>query len=669
MVEGGGLENRRRGSVRGFESLPLRHALLALVACLWAGSAWAQVPRPPRVEPALARALADPGAAQAALRAQSASPRARPGELRLIAEPPSGFTVDDLPLARIRALGARIDGRSRSRVRISGPPAVLARVAEMTGIGVLRFPLIPIPVDGAGSIVSESVALVGGSTLQTAGHIGAGVDVAVVDLGFWRLAEAKSLGEIPANAIPIDLVGGGIEANTSHGTAVAEQVADMAPGARLHLILFEDDVDFENAVDYVNTNGIRIANLSVNWFGASYYDDSGPISTLINTSHDAHGVFWTVGGGNWGYRHWRGGWLGEDANRWHFFAPDDFGLDLVQEVAVGAQACLTLNWNQYGGTPATDLDLYIYSAGGVAVGSSTTTQSSGGGQPPAEYACYTRVSSEEPYQVRVRRRAGAAPPPGFDMTIVSSNVTIAFEHRVVASSMVDPAVAHGAFAVGAVDYAGWDLSPPTIESLSSRGPTNDGRPKPEMVAPDRTDSLTRPNVRGTSFAAPVVAGAAALMLGQNSLFTNLQLRATLIAAAEDVGDVGHDDTYGWGKLVAPALPPGPDVDGDGVQDAFDRCPFTPDPAQLDANGDGIGDACQCGDVSGDGLISSIDADLVRAWLADPTSPPAGLSRCNVIGAAAPAGSDCRVDDWAVLERDLDSSPPGLAQSCGPALPP
>ena len=62
------------------------------------------------------------------------------------------------------------------------------------------------------------------------------------------------------------------------------------------------------------------------------------------------------------------------------------------------------------------------------------------------------------------------------MTIVSSNVTLALEHRVVASSMVDPAVAHGAFAVGAVDQALWNTTT-AIEGLWSQGPTNDGRPR------------------------------------------------------------------------------------------------------------------------------------------------------------------------------------------------
>jgi hypothetical protein len=176
-------------------------------------------------------------------------------------------------------------------------------------------------------------------------------------------------------------------------------------------------------------------------------------------------------------------------------------------------------------------------------------------------------------------------------------------------------------------------------------------------------------VPGTSFAAPVVAGAAALMLSQNSTLTNLQLRSGLIAAAQDVAPAGHDSVFGWGKLVVPVVPPGPDADADGIQDAFDDCPFAPDPSQLDANSDGIGDACQCGDSSGDGLISRADADLLRVWLSDPPTPaPAWVARCNVTGPAIPAGSDCRVDDWVVLQRALGAAPPGPAQVCAPALP-
>ncbi|MEY2512138.1 MAG: hypothetical protein QOE26_2901 [Verrucomicrobiota bacterium] len=39
------------------------------------------------------------------------------------------------------------------------------------------------------------------------------------------------------------------------------------------------------------------------------------------------------------------------------------------------------------------------------------------------------------------------------------------------------------------------------------------------------------------------------------------------------------------------LTPPVDTDGDGIPDAIDNCPATPNPDQADSNGDGVGDAC------------------------------------------------------------------------------
>ena len=128
----------------------------------------ADKPRRAWVEPRLARALEDPVAADTEMRLQEARLHGarRAGELRVIVEPPLGSGADALPLAALRALGARVDAQSRSFVRISASPAVLRRAAELGGIRALRFPLRPIPVDGAGSVVSESVALTGASARQ-----------------------------------------------------------------------------------------------------------------------------------------------------------------------------------------------------------------------------------------------------------------------------------------------------------------------------------------------------------------------------------------------------------------------------------------------------------------------------------------------------------------------
>ena len=134
------------------------------------------------------------------------------------------------------------------------------------------------------------------------------------------------------------------------------------------------------------------------------------------------------------------------------------------------------------------------------------------------------------------------------------------EDAVAENSIGSPADARGAMSVGAVHYDYYDLG--WIADYSSRGPTTDGRFKPELVAPSGVSTVSYGESEffygytGTSAAAPHVAGAAALIKSANPSYSRTQLWDALIAVTVDIGDPGRDNDSGYGKLVLPVLPQG-----------------------------------------------------------------------------------------------------------------
>ncbi len=62
---------------------------------------------------------------------------------------------------------------------------------------------------------------------------------------------------------------------------------------------------------------------------------------------------------------------------------------------------------------------------------------------------------------------------------------------------------------------------------------------------------------GTSFAAPQVSGAAAVVWAEFPYFSNDEVRQTLLGTAKDIGALGVDDVFGWGLLDVSKAANGP----------------------------------------------------------------------------------------------------------------
>ena len=466
-----------------------------------------------------------------------------------------GVTSQSFDTSWLTQRGIIVDAVSSTHARLLVPFKYMRMLAGHPQIQALSTPAVPHALAyGLGTKISEAVVKTEAASLQqsTPAITGSGVKVAVVDLGYIGLANAISKGELPASTVKVNLPGTNddtLESVISHGVAVAEEVMDMAPGATLYCIMIGDQVDLQNAVSYLKTNNIHIANHSVGWYNdGGYYNDSGVISKIINTSHDSNNVFWSVAAGNEAQMHWRGTWSDPNNDSLLNFTVDSQSISLLTASATSCQ--VFLNWNQYK-NPVTDLDLYIYDKNGSLVSSSTNVQATT--KDPSEVAMFTWSSTLSPYRAVVRRKSGIT--TNLDITLFCPDNTIT--HAVARSSITSPADAHGAFTVGAINQSLWNNAAPAIEGFSSRGPTTDGRMKPDIVAPNRTTTLTYGDSAsaGTSFSAPVAAGAAALLMQRYPSITVTAIADTLRALARDVGPAGTDSAYGAGLLYVWLPPP------------------------------------------------------------------------------------------------------------------
>jgi hypothetical protein len=485
------------------------------------------------------------GAAAALVVARGNGMAVSGGGVRVIVE----ATDVSLAQASVAASGAAIEAKAGNLIQVLATPAELAALLDAPGIGYVRAPM-PHVADAV--VAGEGVGSTNASGLQLVGQTGAGVKVAVIDLGFEGLAAAQGNGDLPVSVTSVDDCSGGFNTVTEHGTAVAEIVHEMAPGADLYLICVDTEVQLANAEAYAKANGIQIVNHSVSWFNSARGDGTGGAGTPDATVADANanGILWVNAAGNHAQTHWSGKFVNDGYDN-NLFATGDMGNTFY--LPSGLTVCAHLKWDNWP-VSAQDYDLEIYRSSDYEnVAWSENEQS--GSQPPVEDTCFTNSGASENYFIAIYRYDATA-APRFDLFVDGPNL----QYQTAAGSVTEPASSPSAFAVGAVCWQGT-----TIEPFSSRGPTIDNRIKPDLSGPDQVSSFTygafsscspATGFPGTSAAAPHVVGAAALVKAAHPTYTVAQLKSYLQTNARDLGAAGKDNLYGSGLLFLPS-PPGP----------------------------------------------------------------------------------------------------------------
>ncbi|NNG04688.1 MAG: S8 family serine peptidase [Inquilinus sp.] len=318
---------------------------------------------------------------------------------------------------------------------------------------------------------------------------------------------------------------------------------------------------YDTDPEYLNQPGLATVNASSAYAsGATGYTGSGIVVAVIDSGIDAdHPEFLGsihpnstsfVGGSTndiRGHGTWVAGTLGanRDGNGMHGIAFNSTILSLRTDTTLGAgfvyyEDDLAAATNYAVGQGA---DIINYSLGG------------GGGTSPVFANALNYAAANDTLLVV------AAGNDGFDE--VSSPAAMA----------ADPSIAGTMIAAGAYDDNINDIA-----SFSNRaGAVADFylmAPGVDIYVPATNGGYTY--VDGTSFAAPMIAGAAAIMKERFPALTAAQIVQLLLTTATDLGDPGVDPIYGNGlmnlalaaaPLGAVAIPAGATVDSGGADPA------------------------------------------------------------------------------------------------------
>ncbi|MCC6617006.1 MAG: S8 family serine peptidase [Anaerolineae bacterium] len=501
------------------------------------------------------------------------------GNLVAVTVTAENASVAEAAKATVRSLGGVITSEYDRWFDAQVPVTTLVEVASLPGVSLVQPIVRVFPMDNAnpdtdpndpmdtvapqaGSHLTQGVAASNANAWHTAGIDGTGVTVAILD-SFTNIAGLQSSGELPSGSCLTTL---GTLQSSTHGSAVAEIVHDMAPGACMILVSPTSGTEMASRItelaNYPAATRPKIITSSIGYYNLESGDGTGAVSNAIGYAL-SKGILFTQAAGNQAQYNWQGNFVDSDSNGWlNFTAGDEINNFL--NVQAGYVLRVYMRWNAWPTTDQ-DYDLWLYhfntsTSTWEDVASSTASQT--GTQSPTESIAYV-VPSSGTYGFAVYKWSAT----GNQVIDVMGHNSFSYEYDLTDRSLIDPASSSTVFGVAALNT----FSPYNLESYSSRGPAMGsggslatGNAQPRIAGYANVDTATSPGFNGTSSATPHVAGAAALVWDAFPTYTTSQVKSFLEGRAVDMGSAGYDYTYGAGRLYLGAPPTSNPAARDGI---------------------------------------------------------------------------------------------------------
>ena len=443
----------------------------------------------------------------------------------------------------------------------------------------------PQPAQLTQQIIGQGPAVHGSLAWNQAGYNGQGVKVGIIDTGFTGFDSLRGT-ELPTTVVArcytdvgvftqdlagceaapivtkvrppqcLDYVRSGAASGDPHGTIVAESLIDIAPGVELYIANPYSPGDLQATAAWMASQGVSVINHSVGWPFDGPGDGMSPSSNSPLNTVDlavASDVTWVNAAGNSADDTWFGGYSDPDGNTALGFGGQN---DEIMDIFVGACQLyrVQLRWEDNWDGASTDLDLHLADRRtGEILLSSDETQSGESGHEPLEWLPFRFSIATRDLGIMVIHHSGQA-PDWIQITVWGQG---SIQHHTRNGSIGNPAESAntGMLAVGAAHWN--DVR--AIEPYSGRGPTPDGRFKPDIVGADCGETALSPldeynsGFCGTSQASPHVAGMAALVRQRFPSYTPAQVASYLKDNAEQrqIPDPNSTWGHGFAKLPPP----------------------------------------------------------------------------------------------------------------------